>query len=150
MVRGKLFITTIILISKIGGKMNLSVKMAASKARLTSQGIMVAVKSGRLKAKRGEKGKWTISLKDLKDYQDSRYCRSFSKKSNGQPLFDNDKGFYSVPQISKISGITTQRIYYLIRKGKLKSKKYEWSYIIDIKEFEKVKKTERRKRFQKK
>ncbi len=95
-----------------------SITEAAKINNVTRQAIYVAIKQKKLKATK--KTRWEIDLKDLEEYRRNKYSR---KKSmfQGELLFDNEKGYYSVKQVSKMLAIPAQKVYYALRTGMLKS-----------------------------
>ncbi|MEM7174775.1 MAG: helix-turn-helix domain-containing protein [Chlamydiota bacterium] len=116
-----------------------SITEAARIHGVTRQAIYVAIKQRKLKAAKDSNSKrWTISLADLEEYRRQRYSRSKSTY-NGELLFDNEKGFYSVGQAAKILGVADQKVYYATRIGMLKASRKGAAWIIhidDIKEYQ--------------
>jgi len=110
----------------------LTITQTARSVNITRQGVYVAIKSGRLKASKNESGQWFINPKDLSRYLQDKYSRLLSKKNDGSPLYDPEKGEYSVGQISEMSGCDRQRVYYLIRTKQLKSTRNNSSHIVHI------------------
>src|SRR5437867_4017297 len=78
------------------GKKVVSITEAARINNVTRQAIYVAIKQKKLKATK-DSTRWTINLDDLDEYRKSKYCRSKSL-FQGELLFDNKKGYYSVNQ----------------------------------------------------
>ncbi len=109
-----------------------SITEAAKINNVTRQAIYVAIKQNKLKAQK-ETTRWTIHLDDLEDYRRNKYSR---KKSvfDGELLFDNHKGYYSVNQVSKILGVPAQKIYYATRVGMLKAIRKGAAWVIHIDE----------------
>lgn len=107
-----------------------SITEAARINNVTRQAIYVAIKLKKLKAKK-DATRWTIDLKDLEDYREQKYSR---KKStfNGELLFDNGKGFYSVNQVANMLNVPAQKIYYATRTGKLKASRKGAAWVIHI------------------
>lgn len=101
---------------------------------LTRQAIYVAVSKGSLKATK-EGNHWTVTMKDLEEYRVNKYSRD-KRKVNGELVFDLEKGQFSVLHVSKIMShelkrpYPMQRIYYLIRSGKLPCFKKGCAWII--------------------
>ncbi len=73
-----------------------SITEAARINKVTRQAIYVAIKLNKLKARK-ETTRWTIHLDDLEAYRNQKYSRTKSV-FNGELLFDNDRGFFSVNQ----------------------------------------------------
>lgn len=106
----------------------LTVSEAAQKHNITKQAIFFAIKMKRLSASK-ENNIWLISQDALKEYFDTKYCRSNSKKE-GKLIFDKAKGFYSITEAADFLGKNTNNIYYLVRTGKLKSHRHGTAIII--------------------
>ncbi len=77
-----------------------SISEAAEMYDVTRQAIYVAIKLKKLKAKK-ESTRWTICLNDLEEYRKERYSRMKSV-FQGEPLYDNQKGYFSIHQTAKI------------------------------------------------
>src|SRR3990167_4492033 len=82
------------------GKKSVSITEAAKINNVTRQAVYVAIKQGKLKASK-DATRWTIDLEDLENYRKQKYSRSKSM-FNGELLFDNQKGFYSINQVAKL------------------------------------------------
>lgn len=114
-----------------------SITEAARINNVTRQAIYVAIKQKKLKAHK-DATRWTIDLEDLEAYRRQKYSRAKST-FNGELLFDNDKGFYSVNQVAKILGVPAQKIYYATRIGMLKATRRGAAWVIhieDLKEYQ--------------
>lgn len=111
-------------------KKSFSITEAAAIHGVTRQAIYVAVKSKRLKAQKDD-FYWTIDLDDLEEYRRNRYSRSKST-FDGQLLFDNSKGLYSVNQVAKMLDVPAQKIYYATRSGILKATRKGIAWVIHI------------------
>lgn len=96
-----------------------SITEAARINNVTRQAIYVAIKQNKLKAIKATT-RWVINLKDLEEYRNNKYSRSKSM-FDGELLFDNNKGFYSVNQVADMLGVPAQKIYYATRVGQLKA-----------------------------
>ena len=58
---------------------------------------------------------------------------------NGELLFDNHKGYYSVNQAAKLLNVPAQKIYYATRVGHLKAQRKGAAWVIseaDIKGYQ--------------
>lgn len=113
-----------------------SITEAAKLNNVTRQAIYVAIKLNKLKATK-ETTRWTINLDDLEDYRQQKYSRTKSV-FNGELLFDNGQGYYSVNQVAKQLGVPAQKIYYATRIGQLKALRKGAAWVIhneDIKEY---------------
>lgn len=114
-----------------------SISEAANLNKVTRQAIYVAIKLKKLKASK-ETTRWTINLDDLEAYRNQKYSRMKST-FNGEPLFDNNKGFYSVNQVAEMLSVPTQKIYYATRIGLLKAHRKGAAWIIhsnDMREYQ--------------
>jgi excisionase family DNA binding protein len=122
---------------------------AAKINKVTRQAIYVAIKLNKLKARK-ETTRWTIHLDDLEAYRKQKYSRSKST-FNGELLFDNNQGYYSVNQVADILKVPNQKIYYATRVGHLKAhrKGAAWVvYVEDLKQYQEAylkKKSSKRK-----
>src|SRR5476651_1560818 len=96
-----------------------SITEAARINNVTRQAIYVAIKQKKLKATK-DSTRWTIHLDDLEEYRNNKYSRTKSM-FDGELLFDNRKGYYSVNQAAKLLGVPAQKIYYATRVGLLKA-----------------------------
>src|SRR5215467_1821466 len=80
-----------------------SITEAAKINNVTRQAIYVAIKQKKLKASK-DATRWTIDLEDLENYRKQKYSRTKSM-FDGELLFDNHKGFYSINQVAKMLGV---------------------------------------------
>lgn len=114
-----------------------SITEAARLNNVTRQAIYVAIKQKKLKAYK-DSTRWTIDLEDLEEYRRQKYSRAKSVY-NGELLFDNEKGFYSVNQVAKLLGVPAQKIYYATRIGLLKATRRGAAWVVhteDLKEYQ--------------
>jgi len=109
-------------------KAGVSITEAAKLNNVTRQAIYVAIKLNKLKATK-KTTRWTISLEDLEDYRLQKYSRSKSV-FDGELLFDNQKGYYSINQVAKILSVPAQKIYYATRIGLLKAHRKGAAWVI--------------------
>jgi excisionase family DNA binding protein len=115
----------------------ISIAEAADINGVTRQAIYVAIKLNKLKACK-ETSRWTINRDDLEEYRQSKYCRTKSR-FDGELIFDQDKGYYSVNQIAKMLGVPAQHIYYATRSGYLKATRKGAAWVVhmdDVKEYQ--------------
>jgi hypothetical protein len=96
-----------------------SITEAARINNVTRQAIYVAIKQKKLRAKKIDT-RWVIHVDDLAEYRNGKYSRTKSM-FNGELLFDNNKGFYSINQTAKLLNVPPQKIYYATRVGHLKA-----------------------------
>ena len=109
---------------------------AARLNNVTRQAIYVAIKQNKLKATKYAT-RWLIRIEDLDDYKNNKYSRAKSTY-NGELLFDNDKGYYSVNQAAQMLKVPAQKIYYATRVGHLKASRKGAAWVIhqdDIREY---------------
>jgi excisionase family DNA binding protein len=114
-----------------------SITEAAKLNNVTRQAIYVAIKLNKLKATK-ETTRWTINLDDLEEYRRQKYSRSKSV-FNGELLFDNNKGYFSVNQVAQMLSVPAQKIYYATRIGLLKAHRKGAAWVIhsdDMKEYQ--------------
>ncbi len=105
-----------------------SITEAARINNVTRQAIYVAIKQKKLKAYK-DTTRWTIDLDDLESYRKQKYSRTKSM-FDGELLFDNQKGFFSVNQAAKMLGCPAQKIYYATRVGLLKASRKGAAWVI--------------------
>lgn len=116
-----------------------SITEAAKLNKVTRQAIYVAIKLNKLKASK-DTTRWTIHLDDLEAYRKQKYSRSKST-FNGELLFDNNRGYYSVNQVAKMLSVPAQKIYYATRIGVLKAHRKGAAWVIhadDMKQYAEV------------
>ncbi len=108
---------------------------AAIYAHVDRNTLYIAMRSGQLKAsKQGHY--WRIKKSDLEQYRKSKYDPA-KRKLNGELIFNIDKGSYSAHYVAAVIaedlGISydVQKIYYLIRVGKIKAKRMGRLWVID-------------------
>ena len=107
-----------------------SITEAARINNVTRQAIYVAIKQKKLKATK-DATRWTIHLDDLDEYRRNKYSRTKSM-FNGELLFDNRKGYFSVNQTAKVLNVPAQKIYYATRVGLLKASRKGAAWVIHI------------------
>src|SRR5262249_5834621 len=113
-----------------------SITEAARINNVTRQAIYVAIKMNKLKARK-DTTRWEIHLDDLEDYREQKYSRSKST-FDGELIFDNKKGYFSVNQVAKRLGVPAQKIYYATRSGLLKAHRKGAAWVMhenDVKEY---------------
>lgn len=119
------------------GEKLVSITEAAKINNVTRQAIYVAIKQKKLKARK-ETTRWTIHLDDLEEYRKQKYSRTKST-FNGELLFDNNKGYFSVNQVASMLGVPAQKIYYATRVGHLRAIRKGAAWVIhtdDVKEYQ--------------
>ena len=122
---------------KSGNKHVVSITEAARINNVTRQAIYVAIKQKKLKAHK-DSTRWTIDLTDLEEYRRQKYSRAKST-FDGELLFDNQRGFFSVNQVAKMLGVPAQKIYYATRIGMMKATRKGAAWVIhmsDVKEYQ--------------
>jgi len=106
---------------------------------VTRQAIYVSIHNKRLPAQKlGEQ--WFVSPEQIEEYKKTRYSRSCSRGENGQLIFDNSKGKYSIHQLAKLFDVSPQRVYYLVRNKRLKTERVRTAYVIEVEDMEATKK----------
>lgn len=113
-----------------------SITEAARIHNVTRQAIYVAIKSNKLRARKDTR-RWMIDLSDLREYKRLKYSRTRSM-FEGELLFDNAKGYYSVNQVAKLLNVPAQKIYYAARSGYLKAVRKGAAWVIhetDVKSY---------------
>jgi excisionase family DNA binding protein len=106
----------------------LTITEAAKLNKVSRQAIYVEIKLNKLKASKNST-RWTINRDDLIAYRKQKYSRVKSI-FNGELLFDNGKGFYSVNQVARMLKVPVQKIYYATRIGKLKAHRKGAAWVI--------------------
>jgi excisionase family DNA binding protein len=114
------------------GKKVVSITEAAKINNVTRQAIYVAIKQKKLRASK-DSTRWTIDLEDLDNYRKQKYSRSKSMY-NGELLFDNQKGYFSVNQVAKMLNVPAQKIYYATRVGLMKASRRGAAWVIHMNE----------------
>ena len=117
--------------AQAGGKV-VSITEAARINNVTRQAIYVAIKQKKLKATK-DATRWTIHLDDLEEYRRNKYSRTKSM-FDGELLFDNRKGYYSVGQTAKLLNVPAQKIYYATRVGLMKATRKGAAWVISLDE----------------
>ena len=105
-----------------------SITEAARINNVTRQAIYVAIKQKKLKAMK-DATRWTIHLDDLEEYRKNKYSRTKSL-FNGELLFDNKSGFYSINQVANMLNVPAQKIYYATRVGLMKAQRKGAAWVI--------------------
>lgn len=114
----------------------LTISETANKCKITRQAVYVAIKKKRLKAQLVNR-LWVMHVQDVEIYRASRYDRCNSK-INGEPIFDIAQGYLSVNHVSKLFGINTQHIYYLLRTGQIHAAKKGSAWVVNFEEIKKI------------
>jgi len=107
-----------------------SITEAAKINNVTRQAIYVAIKQGKLRAHK-DASRWTIDLEELENYRNQKYSRTKSMH-NGELVFDNCRGYYSVNQAARMLDVPAQKIYYATRIGVLKAVRKGAAWVIHI------------------
>ncbi len=105
---------------------------AAKINNVTRQAIYVAIKQKKLRAYKNPT-RWIIDIEDLEQYRKMKYSRSKSMH-NGELIFDNKKGYFSIQQASKMLNVPYQKIYYATRIGLLKATRKGSAWVVHIDE----------------
>lgn len=118
------------LVAVVGNKKIVSITEAAKINNVTRQAIYVAIKLKKLKATK-ETSRWMINLDDLMEYRKQKYSRTKST-FQGELLFDNSKGYYSINQAAKMLNVPAQKLYYATRAGYLKASRKGAAWVIHV------------------
>jgi excisionase family DNA binding protein len=113
-----------------GDERVVSITEAARINNVTRQAIYVAIKQKKLRAQK-DSTRWTIHLDDLEEYRKQKYSR-LKSTFNGELLFDNKRGYFSVNQAAKMLGVPAQKIYYATRIGVLQAHRKGAAWVIHI------------------
>ena len=135
-------------VAVLGNKKIVSITEAAKINNVTRQAIYVAIKLNKLKAKK-ETSRWMIDLDDLMEYRKQKYSRTKSTYE-GELLFDNAKGYFSINQVAKMLGVPAQKLYYATRAGYLKASRKGAAWVIHAEEVKSYQDSYLAKRGQKK
>ncbi|MEI8329153.1 MAG: helix-turn-helix domain-containing protein [Chlamydiia bacterium] len=111
-----------------------SITEAARINNVTRQAIYVAIKQKKLKAHK-DTTRWTIDLEDLENYRKQKYSRTKSM-FEGELLFDNKNGFFSINQVAKMLNVPAQKIYYATRVGLLKATRKGAAWVVHTNEIQ--------------
>jgi len=103
---------------------------AAKINNVTRQAIYVAIKQKKLRAYKNPT-RWIIDIEDLDQYRKLKYSRTKSMH-NGELIFDNNKGFFSIQQASKMLNVPYQKIYYATRIGLLKASRKGSAWVVNV------------------
>ena len=114
--------------SEVADEKLVSITEAARRNNVTRQAIYVAIKLNKLKARK-ETTRWTIHLDDLEEYRKQKYSRTKST-FNGELLFDNNKGYFSVNQVAEMLNVPAQKIYYATRIGLMQAHRKGAAWVI--------------------
>jgi excisionase family DNA binding protein len=107
-----------------------SITEAARINGVTRQAIYVAIKQRKLKATK-DGTRWKIHLEDLREYTENKYSRTKSTYQ-GDLLFDNNKGFYSINQVAQMLNVPAQKIYYATRVGLMKASRKGAAWVVHV------------------
>jgi excisionase family DNA binding protein len=108
---------------------------AAKINNVTRQAIYVAIKQKKLRAYKNPT-RWIIDVDDLEHYRKLKYSRTKSMH-NGELIFDNKKGFFSIQQAAKMLNVPYQKIYYATRIGLLKAIRKGSAWVVHIDDLKK-------------
>lgn len=107
----------------------ISITEAAKLNNVTRQAIYVAIKQNKLQATK--KTRWEIDINDLNEYKKNKYSRSKSV-FNGELLFNNELGYYSIGQVAKMLNVPAQKIYYATRRGHMKAHRKGAAWVVHL------------------
>jgi len=108
---------------------------AAAKLKISRQAVYAAIHTTKkLKAEK-IKGRILIARDSVTAYKKIKHLRKYSL-FQGKPLFDTEKGEISIREASKMFRVSSQRLYYLVRVGKIPSYRKKRAYVLNIKDLE--------------
>lgn len=116
------------IVSQVPEIKHVSITEAAKINKVTRQAIYVAIKLNKLKAQK-DQARWTIHVDDLAEYRKHKYSRAKSV-FNGELIFDNGKGYFSVNQVARMLGVPPQKVYYATRSGKMEAVRKGAAWVI--------------------
>lgn len=116
----------------------LTINEAAEYNDVTRQAIYVAIKLNKLKAVKQD-SRWTISLDDLNEYCAHKYSRSKSTY-NGELIFDNKRGTYSINQVARMLNVPAQKVYYATRSGHMNASRKGAAWVVHVDEVNRYRK----------
>lgn len=108
---------------------------AAKINNVTRQAIYVAIKQKKLRAYKNPT-RWIIDIEDLEHYRKLKYSRTKSMH-NGELIFDNKKGYFSIQQAAKLLKVPYQKIYYATRIGLLKATRKGSAWVVHMDDLKK-------------
>lgn len=114
---------------------DLCLREVANRLGVLRQTIYSLIRKKRIKAYQVGR-RWYIKPEFIQEFIKTKFSRDFLK-INGELLYDNEKGIYSVRQAAEIMGVPYQHVAYLVRKGFLRAKKIMCHHIIMKEEMEK-------------
>lgn len=115
-----------------------SVSQAARIKNVTRQAIYLAIRLKRLKAYKHE-DQWKVFVMDLNQYDQNRYSRLHHSVYEGEPIYDESKGYFSVDKASKMINVPKQKLYYAIRTKRLKAQQKRSSWVVHVSDLLKYK-----------
>lgn len=85
--------------------------------------LITPVKSGEL---------WYFDKQEIESYKIHKHVRDLNRRTNGDRVFDESKGHYSVPTVAKMYGVTRSKVYHLVRSKKLNTFRVGSTYVVII------------------
>ncbi len=122
--------------AQASNKKVVSITEAARINNVTRQAIYVAIKQKKLRAIKNTR--WEINLHDLEEYRKNKYSRTKSM-FDGELLFDNHQGYFSVNQVADQLDVPAQKIYYATRTGMIKGVRKGAAWVIHTDEIKRYK-----------
>lgn len=111
--------------------MELSIAEVSDLLEISRAAVYQAVKRGRLTSFIGSDGFSKVAYSDVSHYVDSKYNRTESRV-NGMLIFDKKQGYYSIKECAALLGIKKQRVYFLIRAGKIKADRRGVQFVVSM------------------
>lgn len=110
----------------------MTIREASIKFQVTVQSFYFAIKNGKLPAKKMNR-KWIIEESALQNYRENKYSRDHST-FQGKKKFDEKEGTFSLLKAAEFLQIDYQRLYYLLRSGKVNASRKGCSWVFDKKD----------------
>ena len=112
----------------------MTLQQAAAYSHVTRQAVYKALKAKAIKAEK-KGNRWYITKENIDAYRANKYNRE-DRVIDGEPVFDLEKGYFSVHQVCKVISATLgrpfprQHLYYLLRTGQLKAFRKRSAWVI--------------------
>lgn len=115
----------------------ITLREACKMMKVTRQAVALAFKKGRL-TKYKKDNRIYLDRNNVQEYLDNKYSRKIALY-NGELLYDPAKGECSVQDAAHKLGLSAQKLYYAIRRGRLNHTKKGGQIVLfdkDVQEFE--------------
>jgi len=112
---------------------------ASDALQISRQAVYVAILKKRILAEK-KAGRWIIESKSLQDYRDHRFCRSKSRREDGDLVYRPERGEYSARQIAEKFDVPVARLYHLMRNNRIPHYRHNAAYVIEVQDWEALRK----------